>query len=198
MNMCPLVRYILDKIWSLLQPGLHLGLCGRPLHAESFNKSCLQFLSWFWNILTSAPAGLMWWCTYTTDAMVTIAGSQLLSAVNPCHSIESPSMVDPPWNIICIEGPSEISTQSAEVRLAVSGAQPLFTLGLLMLALSLVDFLSLLLSPIPTSRFLFLSKVSFEGHIQNLQKNSYCFKIWMGCVGPILITLGMSSVWGFL
>ena len=31
--------------------------------------------------------------------------------------------------------------------LAVSGAQPLFTLGLLMFALSLVDFLSLLLSP---------------------------------------------------
>ena len=46
-----------------------------------------------------------------------------------------------------IEGPSEICTQSAEVRMAVSGAQPLFTLGLLMFALSLVDFLSLLLSP---------------------------------------------------
>ena len=37
-----------------------------------------------------------------------------------------------------IEGPSEICTQSAEVRLAVSGAQPLFILGLLMFALSLV------------------------------------------------------------
>ena len=33
------------------------------------------------------------------------------------------------------------------MRLAVSGAQPLFTLGLLTFALSLVDFLSLLLSP---------------------------------------------------
>ena len=33
------------------------------------------------------------------------------------------------------------------MRLAVSGAQPLFTLGSLMFALSLVDFLSLLLSP---------------------------------------------------
>ena len=31
--------------------------------------------------------------------------------------------------------------------MAVSGAQPLFTLGLLMFALSLDDFLSLLLSP---------------------------------------------------
>ena len=33
------------------------------------------------------------------------------------------------------------------MRLAVSGAQPLFTLGLLLFALSLVDFLSLMLSP---------------------------------------------------
>ena len=46
-----------------------------------------------------------------------------------------------------IEGPREIYTQSAEVRLAMSGAQPLFTLGLLMFALSQIDFLSLLLSP---------------------------------------------------
>ena len=38
-------------------------------------------------------------------------------------------MVDPS-GIYGIEGPSEICTQSAEVRLAVSGAQPLFTLGL--------------------------------------------------------------------
>ena len=35
--------------------------------------------------------------------------------------------------------------------------------------------------------FLFLSKVSFEGHIQNLQKISCWFKVWMEFVGPILI-----------
>ena len=62
------------------------------------------------------------------------------------HSIESPSMVDPS-GIYGIEGASEICTQSAEIRLAVSWAQPLFTLGLLMFALSLVEFLSLPLSP---------------------------------------------------
>ena len=39
---------------------------------------------------------------------------------------------------------SKVLTGPAEVRLAVSGAQPLFTLGLLMFALPLVDFLSLL------------------------------------------------------
>ena len=46
--------------------------------------------------------------------------------------------------------------------------------------------------------FLFLSKVSFEGHIQNLQKISCWFKIWIGFVGPILIKLWTSSIWGFL
>ena len=44
---------------------------------------------------------------------------------------------------IVLKGPIEFSTQSAEMRLAVSGGQPLFTLGLPMFALSLVDFLSL-------------------------------------------------------
>ena len=51
-------------------------------------------------------------------------------------------MVDPQWNIYGIEGPNEMCTQSAEVGLDVSGAQPLFTLGLLIFVLSLVDFLS--------------------------------------------------------
>ena len=41
--------------------------------------------------------------------------------------------------------------------------------------------------------FLFLSKVSFELHIQNRQKISCWFKIWMGFVGPILIKLWTSS-----
>ena len=49
------------------------------------------------------------------------------------------------------------------------GAQPLYTFGLLVFALSLVDFLSLLLSP-RTDIKIFFSKVSFEGRIQNLQK----------------------------
>ena len=63
----------------------------------------------------------------------------------PTHSVEYPSMVDPS-RLYGIEDPSELCTQSAEMRLAVSGAQPLSTLGLLMFALSLVDFQSLLLS----------------------------------------------------
>ena len=97
-----------------------------------------------------------------------------METLSTLHSVEYPSMVDPS-RIYGIEGPSEIWTQSAEVRLAVSGAQPLFNfgfegpseiwtqssemrlavsgaqslfnLGLLMFALSLKDFLPLLLSP---------------------------------------------------
>ena len=76
-------------------------------------------------------------------------------------------------------GPSEICTQSAEVWLAVSGGQPLFTLGLL-------NYVCFIHSRLPVfavepqyqhQDFLFLLKVSFEGHIQNLQKNSCWFKI---------------------
>ena len=55
-------------------------------------------------------------------------------------------MVDPPVEYMVLRVQVKFA-QSAEMRLAVSGAQPLFTLGLLMFALSLVDFLSLLLSP---------------------------------------------------
>ena len=58
------------------------------------------------------------------------------------HSIETTSMVDP--SITCfIEGPCVISTQSAEVRLAVSGGQHLFTFGFHMLVLTLEYSLSL-------------------------------------------------------
>ena len=113
-------------------------------------------------------------------------------------SVESPSMVDPQWNI-WYWGSKWNLHRSAEVRLAVSGAQPLFTLGLLMFALSLVDFIVFAVEPqYLLQNFLFLSKVSFELHIQNLQKMSCWFKIWMGFVGPILIKLWTSSIWGFI
>ena len=75
------------------------------------------------------------------------------------------------------------------MRLAVRGGQPRFTLGLFMFALSLVYFQSLRWSPSTSIEvFLFLLKVSFEGHIQNVPKNSCWFKIWMGFVGPIFIS----------
>ena len=107
-------------------------------------------------------------------------------------------MVDPS-GIYGIEGPSEICTQSAEVWLAVSGAQPLFALGLLMFALFLVDFPSLLLSPSTDFNiFYFCKKYHLKDTYKIFKKNSCWFKIWMGFVEPILIKLWTSSFWGFL
>ena len=85
------------------------------------------------------------------------------------HSVESPSMVDPS-GIYGIEGPSEICAQSAEVRLAVSGAQPLFSLRLLMSASSLVDFLSLLLRLSTDIKiFIFVKSIIWKTHTNSSQ-----------------------------
>ena len=57
------------------------------------------------------------------------------------------------------------------MQLAVSGAQPLFTLGLLMFALSLVDFLSLLLSRSTDFKiFYFCQKYHLKDTYQIFQK----------------------------
>ena len=112
-------------------------------------------------------------------------------------SVESPSMVDPQWDIwywgskwnlhtICWNAVGcEWGTTSVYFgityvcfvpsRLPVFAVEPQYLL----------------------QDFLFLSKVSFEGHIQNLQKISCWFKIWMRFVGPILIKLWTSCIWGF-
>ena len=113
------------------------------------------------------------------------------------HSVESPSMVDPQWDMwywgskwnlhtVCWSAVGcEWGTTSVYVgityvcfvpsRLPVFAVEPQYLL----------------------QDFLFLSKVSFEGHIQNLQKISCWFKIWMRFVGPILIKLWTSCIWGF-
>ena len=113
------------------------------------------------------------------------------------HSVESPSMVDPQWNIWywgskwnlhtvcwsavgCEWGTTSVYFGITYVcfipsRLPVFAVEPQYLL----------------------QYFLFLSKVSFELHIQNLHKISCWFKIWMGFVGPILIKLWKSSNWGF-
>ena len=114
------------------------------------------------------------------------------------HSVESPSMVDPQWHIwywgskwnldtVCWSAVGcEWCTTSVYFgttcvcfipsRLPVFAVEPQYLL----------------------QDFSFLSKVSFEEHIQNLQKISCWFKIWMGFVRPILIKLWTSSIWGFL
>ena len=124
--------------------------------------------------------------------------SHALSTKNACwHSVESPSMVDTQWDIWywgskwnlhtvcwsavgCEWGTTSVYFGITYVcfipsRLPVFAVEPKYLL----------------------QEFLFLSKVSFEGHIQNLQKISCWFKIWMRFVGPTLIKLWTSCIWGF-
>ena len=86
------------------------------------------------------------------------------------HSIESPNMVDPQWHTCIWYWGSKWNLHTVcwgAVGYEWSGAQPLFTLGLLMFALSLVDFLSLLLSPsIDIKTFYFCQKY----HLKNTYK----------------------------
>ena len=79
-------------------------------------------------------------------------------------------------------------------QLAVSGGQPLFTLGLPMFALSPV----IAVGPQYQHRFFYsYIYISFEGHKQNLLKFSCRFKTCMGFKGQLLIKLEKSFNWGF-
>ena len=137
----------------------------------------------------------VWWfyCikTYGKDQLkVTLMGR--------LHSVESPSMVDPQWNIWYWGSKWNLHT----VCWSVVGCE--WGTTFVYLGITYVCFIP---SRLPVfavepqyllQYFLFLPKVSFELHIQNRQKISCWFKIWMGFVGPILIKLWTSSIWGFL
>ena len=131
---------------------------------------------------------------------MTVVASRITGQSSVCstHSVESPSTVDPKWDIwywgskwnlhtVCLSAVGcEWGTTSVYFWITyvcfIPGRLPVFA----------VEPQYLL------QDFLFLSKVSFEGHIQNLQNISFWFKIWMGFVGPKLIKLWTSSIWGFL
>ena len=109
------------------------------------------------------------------------------------HSVESPSMVDPQWNIWYWGSKWNLHTVCwGAVGCEWDTTSVYFG----------ITYVCLIPSRLPViaveQAFLFLSKVSFEGHIQNLQKISGWFKIWIGFVGSILIKLWTSSIWGFL
>ena len=117
---------------------------------------------------------------------------------NRKHSVESPSMVDPQWNIWYWGSKRNLHTVCWSAVGCEWGTTSVY------FGITYVCFIP---SRLPVfavepqyllQDFLFLSKVSFELHIQNLQKISCWFKIWMGFVGPILIKLWTSSIWGFL
>ena len=124
---------------------------------------------------------------------VTASGS-----VSGLHNVESPSMVYPQWNIWYWGSKWNLHT----VCLDVVGCE--WDTASVYFGITYVCFIPCRLPVFAVEPqylhrdILFLSTVSFEGHIQNLKKIPCWFKIWMGFVGPILIKLGTSSVWGFL
>ena len=114
------------------------------------------------------------------------------------HSVESPSMVDPQWNIWYWGSKWNLHTVCWSAVGCEWGTTSVY------FGITYVCFIPSRLPAFAVEPqyllqyFLFLSKVSFELHIQNLQKISCWFKIWMGFVGPIWIKLWTSSIWGFL
>ena len=103
------------------------------------------------------------------------------------HSVESPSMVDPQWNIWYWGSKRNLHTVCWSAVGCEWGTTCVY------FGITYVCFIPSRLHVFAVEPqyllqyFLFLSKVSFELHIQNLQKISCWFKIWMGFVGPILI-----------
>ena len=138
------------------------------------------------------------WVVGQCNILTDITRPWAVMALTENHNVESPSMVDPQWNIwywgskwnlhtVCWSAVGcEWGTTSVYFGITyvcfIPRRLPVFAVELQYLL----------------QYFLFLSKVSFELHIQNLQKISCGFKIWMGFVGPILIKLWTSSIWGFL
>ena len=114
------------------------------------------------------------------------------------HSVESPSMVDPQWDIWYWGSKWNLHTDCWSAVGCEWGTTSVY-FGITYVCFIPSRFHVFAVEPQSLLQdFLFLSKVPFEGHIQNLQKNSCWFKIWMEFVGPILIKLWTSSIWGFL
>ena len=160
----------LGQIWRFLEP------CDLVIWRMTMNKANLR------DLITA------------TGLVILLIGDLKLEI----HIVESPSMVNPQWHIwywgskwnldtVCWSAVGcEWCTTSVYFGITyvcfIPSRLPVFT----------VEPQDLL------EDFSFLSKVSFEVHIQNLQKISCWFKIWMGFVGPIVIKLWTSFIWCFL
>ena len=110
------------------------------------------------------------------------------------HSVETPSTVDPQWKILYWGSKWNFYTVYWSAVDCGWGTTSVY-FGITYVS-CIPNRLPLLWSPIANIQ-IFLSKVSYEGHTQNLQNNSCWFKIWMGFVGQILIKSGTSFIRGF-
>ena len=159
-----------------------------------FCRECVQdvayIIYYLWNILGWGIGGFVTVSYVRTLCMVIMISSSrrmFTTFLSGIYSVESPSMVDPQWDIwywgskwnlhtVCWGAVScEWDTPSVYFGITyvciIPSRRPVFAVE-------------------PQYRhqyFLFLLKVSFEGHIPNLQNISCWFKIWIGFVEQILI-----------
>ena len=114
------------------------------------------------------------------------------------HGVESPSMGDPQWSILYWGSKWNLNTVCLYAVGCEWGTTSVY------FGITCVCFIPSRLPVLAVEPqyqhqdFLFLLELSFERHIQNLQKNSCWFKIWMVFAGPMLRKLGNSSIWSFL
>ena len=110
----------------------------------------------------------------------------LYSLHTDIHSVVSPSMVDPQWNIWYWGSKWKLHTVCWSAVGCEWGTTSVY-FGIIYVCFITSGLAVFAVEPqYLLQYFLFLSKVSFELHIHNLQKISCWFKIWMGFVGPIL------------
>ena len=105
------------------------------------------------------------------------------------NSIESPSLADPQWNIWYWGSKWNLHTVCWGAVGCEWGTASVY-FG--------VTFCLWYWAPVPISRFfVFVKSIIWRTNTKNPQKISCWLKIWMLFVGPILIKLWTSSIWGF-
>ena len=150
------------------------------------------------SIIKSPQSGVTLCFQFVSAASASAAAAKTFASHVKTHSVESPSMVDPQWNIWYWGSKWNLHTLCWSAVGCEWGTTSVY-FGITHVCFIPSRLLVFVVEPqYLLQYFLFLSKVSFELHIQNLQKMSCWFKIWMGFVGPILIKLWTSSIWGFL
>ena len=180
---CSALRESVNILIFSRAAGLHIQ-CSSAV-SMPFNSAAMELTLLV--ILVCIPKG----ATAQTTSLIHTAAAPAF------HSVESPSMVDPQWDIWYWGSQRNLHTVCWSAVGCEWGTTSVY-FG--------ITYVCLIPSRLPVfavepqyllQDFLFLSKVSFEGHIQNLQKISCWFKTWMRFVGPILIKLWTSCFWGF-
>ena len=115
------------------------------------------------------------------------------------HSVETPSTVDPQWNMLYWGSKWNLHTVCWDaVGYEWSTTSVYFGITYVCFILSRHPVFTVELQYQHQFFFIFVKSIIWRTHTQNLQKNSCWFKIWMGFVGQFLIKLIISSIWGFL